>query len=153
MPGPEAKKTALIRHCCRSYRVGANLTIPMFLVCIPKLLGLGKLAMTGGGMRVGAFSVAWPTGESGGMSLEGQVKLGRRRELEAIADRAERRAAYERMVAELYEKGRAINQATGYAVDDVIDPAETRRWIVAGSRSEPPALLHDGKKRPCVDGW
>jgi acetyl-CoA carboxylase carboxyltransferase component len=153
MVGPEAEKTALIRHCCRSYLIGANLSVPMFLVCIRKSYGLGKLAMIGGGMRLGVFSIAWPTGEFGGMGLEGQVKLGRRKELAAIADPAERRAAYDQMVAELYEKGRAINQAVGYAVDDVIDPAETRRWVVAGLRSVPPPLPREGKKRPCVDGW
>jgi acetyl/propionyl-CoA carboxylase alpha subunit/acetyl-CoA carboxylase carboxyltransferase component len=153
MVGPEAEKTALIRHCCRSYLVGANLTTPTFFVCIRKSYGLGKLAMIGGGMRVGVFAVAWPTGEFGGMGLEGQVKLGRRKELEAIADPAERRAAYERMVAELYEKGRAINQATELGVDDVIDPMETRRWIVVGLRSLPPTPARTGKKRPCVDGW
>ncbi|HET6182790.1 MAG TPA: carboxyl transferase domain-containing protein [Acetobacteraceae bacterium] len=153
MVGPEAEKTALVRHCCRAYLVGANLGIPVFLVCVRKSYGLGKLAMIGGGMRLGVFSIAWPTGEFGGMGLEGQVKLGRRKELEAIADPAERRAAYERMVAELYERGRAINQATGFGVDDVIDPAETRRWIVAGLRSLPPAPLRTEKRRPCVDGW
>ena len=99
------------------------------------------------------FAVSWPTGEFGGMGLEGAVKLGYRKELAAIADPAERRAAYDQMVAELYEKGRAINQAVGYAVDDVIDPAETRRWVVAGLRSVPPPLPREGKKRPCVDGW
>ncbi|HJU19002.1 MAG TPA: carboxyl transferase domain-containing protein [Stellaceae bacterium] len=153
MVGPEAEKTALVRHCCRTYLIGANIAVPLFMVCVRKSYGLGKLAMTGGGMRMGVFAVAWPTGEFGGMGLEGQVKLGRRKELEAIADPALRRAAYERMVAELYERGRAINEATYYRVDDVIDPAETRRWIVAGLRSLPRAPPRTGKKRPCVDGW
>ncbi|MGA9865344.1 MAG: carboxyl transferase domain-containing protein [Acetobacteraceae bacterium] len=153
MVGPEAEKTALVRHCCRAYLVGANLTIPTFMVCIRKSYGLGKLAMTGGSMRLGVFSVAWPTGEFGGMGLEGQVKLGRRKELAAIEDPVERRAAFERMVAELYERGKAINEAMLFGVDDVIDPAETRRWIVAGLRSVPPAPPRTGKKRPCVDGW
>ncbi|MGH7037593.1 MAG: carboxyl transferase domain-containing protein, partial [Stellaceae bacterium] len=153
MVGPEAEKAALVRHCCRSYLIGANITVPLFMVCVRKSYGLGKLAMTGGGMRMGMFAVAWPTGEFGGMGLEGQVKLGRRKELEAIADPALRRAAYERMVAELYERGRAINEATYYRVDDVIDPAETRRWIVAGLRALPKMPPRTGKKRPCVDGW
>jgi acetyl/propionyl-CoA carboxylase alpha subunit/acetyl-CoA carboxylase carboxyltransferase component len=153
MVGPEAEKTALVRHCCRTYLIGASITVPLFMVCVRKSYGLGKLAMTGGGMRMGVFAVAWPTGEFGGMGLEGQVKLGRRKELEAIADPAERRAAYEGMVSELYERGRAINEATYYRVDDVIDPAETRRWIVAGLRSLPRVPPRTGKKRPCVDGW
>ena len=153
MVGPEAEKTALVRHCCRAYLVGANLSIPTFFVMTRKSYGLGKLAMTGGSMRVGMFAVAWPTGEFGGMGLEGQVKLGRRRELAAIADPAERLSAYERMVAELYEKGKALNAGSLFQVDEVIDPSETRRWIVAGLRSLPPAPVREGKRRPCVDGW
>jgi acetyl/propionyl-CoA carboxylase alpha subunit len=153
MVGPEAEKTALVRHCCRTYLIGANLTIPTFFVMTRKSYGLGKLAMTGGSMRVGMFSVAWPTGEFGGMGLEGQVKLGRRRELAAIADPAERLAAYEKMVAELYERGKALNAGSLFEVDEVIDPAETRRWIVAGLRSLPPQPVREGKRRPCVDGW
>jgi acetyl-CoA carboxylase carboxyltransferase component len=153
MVGPEAEKTALVRHCCRTYLIGANLTIPTFFVMTRKSYGLGKLAMTGGSMRVGVFSIAWPTGEFGGMGLEGQVKLGRRRELAAIADPAERLAAYEGMVAELYERGKALNAGSLFEVDEVIDPADTRRWIVAGLRSMPPVPVREGKKRPCVDGW
>ncbi len=152
MVGPEAEKTALVRHCCRAYVVGANLSVPTFMVMTRKSYGLGKLAMTGGGMKLPVFAIAWPTGEFGGMGLEGQVKLGRRKELAAIADPEERRAAYERMVAELYEIGKALNAGSHYSVDDVIDPAETRRWIIAGLRSVPPPP-RTGKKRPCVDGW
>jgi acetyl/propionyl-CoA carboxylase alpha subunit len=153
MVGPEAEKTALVRHCCRTYLIGANLEIPVFFVMTRKSYGLGKLAMTGGSMRVGMFGVTWPTGEFGGMGLEGQVKLGRRRELAAIEDPAERLSTYERMVADLYEKGKALNAGSLFNVDEVIDPAETRRWIVAGLRSLPPTPVREGKRRPCVDGW
>jgi acetyl/propionyl-CoA carboxylase alpha subunit len=153
MVGPEAEKTALVRHCCRTYLIGANLTIPTFFVMTRKSYGLGKLAMTGGSMGFGMFAVAWPTGEFGGMGLEGQVKLGRRRELAAIEDPAERLATYEKMVADLYEKGKALNTGSLFGVDEVIDPAETRRWIVAGLRSVPPSPVREGKRRPCVDGW
>jgi acetyl/propionyl-CoA carboxylase alpha subunit len=153
MVGPEAEKTALVRHCCRTYLIGANLTVPTFFVMTRKSYGLGKLAMTGGSMSFGMFAVAWPTGEFGGMGLEGQVKLGRRRELAAIEDPAERLATYEKMVADLYEKGKALNTGSLFGVDEVIDPAETRRWIVAGLRSVPPSPVREGKRRPCVDGW
>ena len=153
MVGPEAEKTALVRHCCRAYVIGANLSVPSFMVMVRKSYGLGKLAMTGGGMKLPVFAVAWPTGEFGGMGLEGQVKLGRRKELAAIADPEERRATYEKWVAELYEIGKALNTGSHYQVDDVIDPAETRRWLIAGLRSVPPAPVRHGKKRPCVDGW
>jgi acetyl-CoA carboxylase carboxyltransferase component len=109
--------------------------------------------MTGGGMKKGVFAVSWPTGEFAGMGIEGQVKLGRRKELAAIADTAERIAAYERFVAELYTEGRALNVGSFFQVDDVIDPAETRRWVVAGLRSLPPRPVRTGKKRAWVDGW
>jgi acetyl/propionyl-CoA carboxylase alpha subunit/acetyl-CoA carboxylase carboxyltransferase component len=153
MVGPEAEKTALVRHCCRSYLIGANIDVPLFFVIIRKAIGLGKLAMTGGGMKKGVFAISWPTGEYAGMGIEGQVKLGRRKELAAIADTAERIATYERFVAELYEVGKALNIGSHFQVDDVIDPAETRRWIVAGLRSLPPRPVRTGKKRPWVDGW
>jgi acetyl/propionyl-CoA carboxylase alpha subunit/acetyl-CoA carboxylase carboxyltransferase component len=153
MVGPEAEKTALVRHCCRSYLIGANIDVPLFFVIIRKAIGLGKLAMTGGGMKKGVFAVSWPTGEFAGMGIEGQVKLGRRKELAAIADTAERIATYERFVAELYDIGKALNTGSHCQVDDVIDPAETRRWILAGLRSLPPRPVRHGKKRPWVDGW
>jgi acetyl/propionyl-CoA carboxylase alpha subunit/acetyl-CoA carboxylase carboxyltransferase component len=153
MVGPEAEKTALVRHCCRSYLIGANIEVPLFFVIIRKAIGLGKLAMTGGGMKKGVFAVSWPTGEFAGMGIEGQVKLGRRKELAAIADQAERIAAYEGWVAELYDIGKALNVGSLFQVDDVIDPAETRRWILAGLRSTPPRPARTGKKRAWVDGW
>ena len=153
MVGPEAEKTALVRHCCRSYLIGANIDVPLFFVIIRKAIGLGKLAMTGGGMKKGVFAVSWPTGEFAGMGIEGQVKLGRRKELAAIADAAERIAAYEKFVAELYDIGKALNTGSHFQVDDVIDPAETRRWITAGLRSVPPRPARHGKKRAWVDGW
>jgi acetyl-CoA carboxylase carboxyltransferase component len=87
------------------------------------------------------------------MGLEGPVKLGRRKELAAIEDPAERLATYEKMVAALYERGKALNAGSLFDVDEVIDPAETRRWIVAGLRSLPPLPVREGKRRPCVDGW
>jgi acetyl-CoA carboxylase carboxyltransferase component/biotin carboxyl carrier protein len=153
MVGPEAEKTALVRHCCRSYLIGANIEVPLFFVIIRKAIGLGKLAMTGGGMKKGVFAVSWPTGEFAGMGIEGQVKLGRRKELAALADPAERIAAYEKWVAELYDIGKALNVGSLFQVDDVIDPAETRRWILAGLRSTPPRPVRHGKKRAWVDGW
>ena len=127
--------------------------VPIFFVMTRKSYGLGALAMTGGFDARRLFAVAWPTGEFGGMGLEGQVKLGRRSELAAIEDPAERLAAYEKMVAELYERGKALNAGSLFEVDEVIDPADTRRWIVAGLRSLPPQPVREGKRRPCVDGW
>ena len=153
MVGPEAEKTALVRHCCRAYLIGANLTVPTFFVMTRKSYGLGKLAMTGGGMRRRRLRrrLADRRIRRHGAGRPGQAR--RRRELAAIDDPAERLAAYERMVAELYERGKALNAGSLFEVDEVIDPAETRRWIVAGLRSVPPSPVREGKRRPCVDGW
>jgi acetyl-CoA carboxylase carboxyltransferase component len=142
-----------VRHCCRTLLVGASLTIPTFFVIIRKAYGLGKLAMTGGSMQLGVFAIAWPTGEFGHMGLEGQVRLSRAKELAAIADPDERLAAFNQMVAELYEHGKALNAGSLYEFDEVIDPADTRKWLVAGLRVAPPVSPRTGKKRPCIDGW
>jgi len=153
MVGPEVEKTALVRHCSRLFIIGANLTVPMFSVVLRKSYGLGALAMTGGSYPASVFAVAWPTGEFGGMGLEGSVKLGYRNELAAITDPAARRAKFDEMVAAAYQHGKALNQASTYHIDEVIDPADTRRWIVAGMRSLPPAPARLEKKLRWIDAW
>ena len=153
MVGPEAEKTALIRHCGRMYVAGANITVPYFVVVLRKSYGLGALAMSTGSFDETFFSISWPTGEFAGMGLEGSVKLGRRRELEAITDLAERKARYEKYVAEAYAWSRALNAATVSEVDEVIDPADTRKWMVMGLDALPPVVPRDGKKRGWVDTW
>jgi acetyl-CoA carboxylase carboxyltransferase component len=99
------------------------------------------------------FCVAWPTGEFGGMDLEGAVKLGYRKELQAIEDPAERIATYDKMVANMYERGKAVNMASHFELDDVIDPAESRTWIASALSAVPLKPLRDGRKRPNVDTW
>jgi acetyl-CoA carboxylase carboxyltransferase component len=154
MVGPEVEKTALVRHCCRLFVTGANLSVPLFTVVLRKGYGLGAQAMAGGSFRAPVFTVAWPTGEFGGMGLEGAVKLGFRKELAAIEESAERQALFEKMVAQAYEDGKALNFASHFEIDDVIDPLESRRWIVNGLRSAPPQKGARGaKKRPAVDTW
>jgi acetyl-CoA carboxylase carboxyltransferase component/biotin carboxyl carrier protein len=153
MVGPEVEKTALVRHCSRLFVIGANLTVPMFSVILRKSYGLGAIAMTGGSHYTSMFSVAWPTGEFGGMGLEGSVKLGYRNELAAIADPSERRAKFDEMVARAYEAGKAVNRATTFGIDDVIDPADTRRWIVGGLKSLPPVPKRTEKKLRWIDAW
>jgi len=153
MVGPEHEKTALVRHCCRSYLVGANVSVPTFTVVIRKAYGLGALGMAGGSFHASIFAISWPTGEFGGMGLEGQVKLGRRKELAAIEDPEERLKTYENYVAQMYERGKALNTASLFELDNVIDPAETRTWVIAGLNSVPPPPPRTGKKRPFVDGW
>ncbi len=153
MVGPEAEKTGLIRHCSRMFVIGANLTVPILSVIVRKSYGLGAIAMTGASYQASMFVVSWPTGEFGGMGLEGAVKLGYRNELAAIADPAERRMVFERMVAEAYKEGKALSRALGPALDDVIDPADTRGWVVAALDALPPLPPRTAKKLPWVDAW
>ena len=153
MVGPEAEKTGLIRHCSRLFVIGANLTVPIFSVIIRKSYGLGAIAMTGGSYQAAMFCVSWPTGEFGGMGLEGSVKLGYRNELAAIADPAARKAKFDEMVAAAYARGKALSQATAPALDDVIDPADTRKWIARGLKSLPPIPPRAEKKLRWVDSW
>jgi acetyl-CoA carboxylase carboxyltransferase component len=152
MVGPEAEKTALVRHTSRMFVTCASITVPYFTVVLRKAYGLGAIAMAAGDFHGCAFTIAWPTGEFGSMGFEGAVKLGYRKELEAIADPAERRAYYDQMVARYYEEGKAINAASYVEIDEVIDPAETRRWIIAGLTSAPPSERRT-RKRPCIDPW
>ncbi|MDQ1446134.1 MAG: hypothetical protein QOI20_2598 [Acidimicrobiaceae bacterium] len=153
MVGPEAEKTALVRHVSRMFVTGASMTVPFFTIVVRKGYGLGAQSMAGGSFKAPVFCVAWPTGEFGGMGLEGAVKLGFRKELEAVADEAERQALFEEMVARMYEHGKALNTSTYFEIDDVIDPADSRRWISAALESAPPVAARTGKKRPNIDTW
>ncbi len=153
MVGPEIEKTALVRHSSRMFLIGANLSIPTFTVIVRKSYGLGGIAMAGGSYRVPIFSVAWPTAEFGPMGLEGSVRLGYRAELAAIEDPVARQARYEELVAKEYRRGSALNYATAFAVDDTIDPSETRHWLANIMASIRPPEPRTGKKRASVDGW
>jgi len=153
MVGPEIEKTALVRHCSRLFVVGANLGVPFGTIVLRKAYGLGAQAMAGGSFHAGAFAISWPTGEFGGMGLEGAVKLGFRKELEAVTDAAERRALFDKMVAAAYARGKALSTATYFEVDEVIDPADSRRWIVTALLGAEPKRRDGPKKRPNIDTW
>jgi len=153
MVGPEHERTALVRHCARLFNTGANLTVPMFGVIVRKAYGLGVQAMCGASSMVPLFTVVWPTAEFAGMNIEGGVKLGYREELAAIEDPEERLKKYESMVEAAYERARAVNSAVFFGIDDVIDPADTRAWIVRGLKSLPPKLPRTEKRRPYIDTW
>jgi acetyl-CoA carboxylase carboxyltransferase component len=153
MVGPEAEKTALVRHSARMLVAGSNLNVPMFTVILRKAYGLGMIAMAGGSYRIPAFTVVWPTGEFGSMGLEGAVKLAHRKELDALEDPAERQARYEALVARMYEKGKALRYATVYDIDDVIDPADTRRWVAAGLSTFTAERRDPALRRSFLDTW
>jgi acetyl-CoA carboxylase carboxyltransferase component len=153
MVGPEVERTALVRHCTRLFVTGANVTVPMVSIVLRKSYGLGAQAMMGGSTKRPLACVAWPTGEFGGMGLEGAVRLGYRHELEAIADPVEREATFQQMVDRMYEHGKAVNAASHFEIDDVIDPVDSRRWIATLLAATPPPTPRTAKKRPNIDTW
>jgi acetyl-CoA carboxylase carboxyltransferase component len=154
MVGPDAERTATVRHFARMFLGGANLSVPCGTIVLRKGYGLGAQAMAGGGFKAPLFTVGWPTSEFGGMGLEGAVRLGMRRELEAVADPDERERLFERFVAIAYERGRGLNMAAYGEIDDVIDPADSRRWIATLFDGDAtPWWKRDGKARPFVDAW
>jgi acetyl-CoA carboxylase carboxyltransferase component len=154
MVGPGAEQTATVRHFARLFVIGSNLEVPIGTIVLRKGYGLGAQAMAGGSFKAPLFTVGWPTSEFGGMGLEGAVRLGMRRELEAIEDPKERERIFDATVAAAYEHGRGLNMAAYGEIDDVIDPAESRRWI---------ATLFDPvsedwrrrvtKRRPNLETW
>ena len=153
MVGPEAEKPSLVRRVCRMFVNGANLSVPLFVIVPRKGYGLGAQAMAGGSYAAPMFTVSWPSGEFGGMGLEGAVRLAYRNELAAIDDLDARDGEFRRRVDELYAKGKAIAVASVLEIDDVIDPADTRRWLTRGLKMVAARPAAEGKRRPFVDTW
>ena len=149
MVGPEVEAQGQVRHASRLFVAAAHLRVPFFAVVLRKGYGLGAMAMAGGGFHAPVFTVAWPSGEFGAMGLEGAVRLGYRKELEAVPEGPQRDALYQRHVDEHYAKGQAINMAATLEIDAVIDPAETRAWLARGLASArvAPAASHP------IDTW
>ena len=135
MVGPDAEKQATVRHVSRMFVTAASLSVPIFTVVVRKAYGLGAQAMAGGNMHAPVFTVSWPSGEFGAMGLEGSVRLGYAEELAAVKDPNERQELFDRMVARAYNNGKALNTATYLEIDAVIDPADTRSWILQGLNS------------------
>lgn len=153
MVGPDAEKTATVRHFSRMFLAAASLTVPYFTVVLRKGYGLGAQAMTAGSLLAPDFTVAWPTGEFGPMGFEGAVRLGFGKQLDAIEDPVQRQQLFDGLVAAAYQKGKALNMAAHLELDDVIDPADTRRWLVRGLAAMPEPLPRQGRKRAFIDAW
>jgi acetyl-CoA carboxylase carboxyltransferase component len=149
MVGPDAEAQGQVRHVSRMFIAGAHLRVPFFAVVLRKAYGLGAMAMTGGGFHVPVSTVSWPSGEFGAMGLEGAVRLGYRKELAALPEGEERDALYRRLLDQQMAAGKAINMASTLEIDAVIDPAETRAWLLRGllsvlpgsSRAAPTAMI------------
>ena len=149
MVGPDIEASALVRHCSRLFVTGANVSVPMITIVTRKAYGLGAQAMMGGSTKAPLACLSWPTGEFGGMGLEGAVRLGYSKELAAVESDAERDALFTEMVDRMYEHGKALSVATHFEIDDVIDPADSRRWLSTLLAAAPPVR----GDRPNIDTW
>ena len=152
MVGPDIEAKAQVRHVCRMFVIGANLSVPYFTVVLRKGYGLGAMAMARGGFHNSFFTTSWPTGEFGGMGLEGAVKAGFKKELAAVVDPKEQDQLYRKLVAQMYEMGKAINMASYLEIDSVIDPVDTRLWIMRGLNSVP-VRLNSSPVQAYIDTW
>jgi acetyl-CoA carboxylase carboxyltransferase component len=152
MVGPPAEATALVRHASRLFIAAGALSVPYLAVVLRRGYGLGAQALAGGHFHAPLLMASWPTGEFGGMNLEGAVRIGMRKQLEAIEDPTAREQAAQAMIAEAQERGKAINVASLLELDAVIDPAETRAWIVRALQAAPPRREADGRRR-VIDAW
>jgi len=153
MVGPDAEKQATVRHVSRLFVTAASLTVPFFTLVLRKGYGLGAQAMAAGSFHSPLFTAAWPSGEFGAMGLEGAVRLGFAKELAAQPDEAARQALFDKLVAKAYDNGKALNMASYLEIDAVIDPADSRAWLLRGLNAAPRPPRRDGKKRPFVDTW
>ncbi|MCX8005909.1 MAG: biotin carboxylase, partial [Burkholderiaceae bacterium] len=139
MVGPEVEARAQVRHASRLFVVSAQLAVPYVAVVLRKGYGLGAMALAGGSFHAPRSTIAWPCAEFGAMGLQGAVKLGFRKELEALPEGPQRQALFERLLAELRERGSALNMAAALEIDAVIDPAQTRDWLAAALSAARPA--------------
>jgi acetyl-CoA carboxylase carboxyltransferase component len=153
MVGPEAEEGAQVRHFGRLFVTAASVTVPWLTVVLRKGYGLGAQAMAGGSFHAKEMTVSWPTGEFGGMGLEGAIRLGFKRELDATGSPAERAALEESLIVAAYRRGSALSMASHTEIDDVIDPADTRARVIHTLNACPKPQTRTGKKRPMIDTW
>ncbi|WP_256926973.1 carboxyl transferase domain-containing protein [Hydrogenophaga sp. IBVHS1] len=150
MVGPATEARAQVRHASRLFVVAANLRVPFFSVVLRKGYGLGAMGMAAGGFHAPVFTVAWPTAEFGAMGLEGAVRLGYRKELEAEPEGPQRDALYEALLARQYNNGAAVQMAATLEIDAVIDPAQTRDWLARGLAG---ARVAEPRAARFIDPW
>ena len=153
MVGPDSDAQAAVRRMSSFFVSFASVTVPVVAIVLRKGYGLGAMAMTGGSFHTPVYIAAWPTGEFGGMGLEGAVKLGFKKELEAVADDVERKALFDQLVAQMYEIGKATEAAAHLEIDAVIDPADTRDVVLKAFNSTTGQKIPKGQRRNFVDTW
>jgi acetyl-CoA carboxylase carboxyltransferase component len=152
MVGPEAEARALVRHCSRLFVTGAALRVPLLAIVLRKAYGLGAQAMAAGSLHEPLLTVGWPSAELGPMGLEGAVRLGFRRELDAIDDPDQREQRVQALTEAAHEHAKALNAATLFELDDVIDPAESR-GLISATLAAATAAVPPPPGRGFVDTW
>ncbi len=108
----------------RSVYVGLQVTVPVMTVVIRKCYGMAGMGTTD---KNGVdFKIAWPSAEWGSLPVEGGVAAAYRRELAAAPDPAARQKEIEE---ELRRYASPLLTAEAFAVEDVIDPRDTRLYL------------------------
>lgn len=139
MVGPDSERAGAPRAMAELFTAGAQLRQPIVAIFLRRGYGLGAMALTGGSFEQPVYAASWPEGEFGAMGLEGAVQLGFRQELEQVPEGPEREALYQRLLADMYERGRATEAASYLEIDAVIDPADTRFAIDRALSAATPA--------------
>ncbi|MEN5090906.1 carboxyl transferase domain-containing protein [Pseudomonas protegens] len=153
MVGPESEQQATVRHVSRMFVSAASLTVPFFTLVLRKGYGLGAQAMAAGSFHNPMFTVAWPSAEFGAMGLEGAVRLGFAKELAAQPEPLERQALFDKLVAKAYAQGKALNMASYLEIDAVIDPLDSRSWLLRGLQAAPRPTPWTERPQGFVDTW
>jgi acetyl-CoA carboxylase carboxyltransferase component len=134
MVGPEHERQGAVRQLSQVFTTGAQLSVRFVAVVVRKCYGLGAQAMLAGSTRNPDYTISWPSGEFGAMGLEGAIKLGFKKELENIKDPVERQAMFDQLVAQQYQRGKAIEVASVLELDAVIHAKDTRETLLAALR-------------------
>ena len=155
MVGPDDEKKATVRRASSMLVAGASVSVPVFMVCLRKGYGLGAQGMALGSFHVPQLTIAWPTGEFGPMGLEGAVRLGYAKEIEAAGGETtqEGEALFNKLLAAMYENGKALNVAMYHEIDAVIDPRDTRHYLLRALKTMQVGKKGGKGKRPFVDTW
>jgi acetyl-CoA carboxylase carboxyltransferase component len=124
MVGVESEANAILREGVRARFAGFQVSVPVFTVLVRKCYGVA-----GGGMidRKGLnFKVAWPSANWGSLPVEGGVKAAYRRDIEGAPDP---RAREREIEEELRQLASPFRTAEAFAIEDLIDPRETRPYL------------------------
>lgn len=153
MVGPKAEATGLVRHASRLMIASASMRVPMVAVILRRAYGLGAQAMAAGSMHEPLLTLAWPSAHLGPMGLEGAVRLALRKELEQIEEEQERERRVQELTAAAQDNAKALNAASLFEIDDVIDPAQTRTAIAAGLAAAAARSRRPRRRPRFVDSW